>query len=184
MPSCFVVMGYRKKTDFRQNKSFDLDKTYQFIIKPAAKAAGYACERADEIQHAGVIDVPMYDRLLAADLVIADLPTANINAFFELGVRYALRPRSTIVIAEKNFDIGFDMGQVVVRKYEHLGDGIDYGEVIRMREELTNACGTIPQTGQIDSPVYTFITGLTAPIVDAKAAITATMLYCARIAMT
>ena len=41
MPSCFVIMGYGKKTDFKQNKSFDLDKTYRNIIKPAAEAAGY-----------------------------------------------------------------------------------------------------------------------------------------------
>lgn len=114
MPNCFVVMGYGKKTDFKQNKSFDLDKTYRNIIKPAAQAAGYTCERADEIQHAGIIDVPMYERLLMADLVIADLSTANINAFFELGVRYALRPKTTIVIAETNFEMGFDMGHVVI----------------------------------------------------------------------
>jgi hypothetical protein len=34
-------MGYGKKTDFKQNKSFDPDKTYRNIIKPAAQAAGY-----------------------------------------------------------------------------------------------------------------------------------------------
>ena len=163
MPSCFVIMGYGKKTDFKQNKSFDLDKTYRNIIKPAAQAAGFTCERADEVQHAGVIDVPMYERLLMADLVIADVSTANINAFFELGVRYALRPKTTIIIAEKNFEIGFDMGHVVIRRYEHLGPGIDYDEVERVKEELTKACREIPQTQQIDSPVYTFLTDLVAP---------------------
>src|SRR5215831_13722285 len=166
MPSCFVIMGYGKKTDFKQNKNFDLDKTYRNIIKPAAQMAGYTCERADEIQHAGVIDVPMYKRLLTADLVIADLSTANINAFFELGVRYALRPKTTIVIAEKNFEMGFDMGHVVIRKYEHLGPGIDYEEVERAKAELTTACREIPQTGQIDSPVYTFLSDLAAPSRD------------------
>jgi hypothetical protein len=79
----------------------------------------------------------MYERLLVADLVIADLSTANINAFFELGVRYALRPKTTIVIAEKNFEMGFDMGHVVMRKYEHLGAGIDHEEVERAQAELT-----------------------------------------------
>jgi len=80
MPSCFVIMGYGKKTDFKQNKNFDLDKTYRNIIKPAAQMAGYTCERADEIQHAGVIDVPMYERLLTADLVIADsLPPTSMH---------------------------------------------------------------------------------------------------------
>jgi len=29
MPTCFVVMGCGVKTDFRQNKSFDLNKTYR-----------------------------------------------------------------------------------------------------------------------------------------------------------
>jgi Tetratricopeptide Repeats-Sensor len=163
MPSCFVIMGYGKKTDFKQNKNFDLDKTYRNIIKPAAETAGYACERADEIQHAGVIDVPMYERLLTADLVIADLSTANVNAFFELGVRYALRPKTTIVMAEKNFEMGFDMGHVVIRKYDHLGPGIDYEEVERAKAELITACREIPQTGQIDSPVYTFLSDLAAP---------------------
>jgi hypothetical protein len=163
MPSCFVIMGYGKKTDFKQNKSFDLDKTYRNIIKPAAEAAGYTCERADEVQHAGVIDVPMYERLLMADLVIADVSTANVNAFFELGVRYALRPKTTIVMAEKNFEMGFDMGHVVIRKYEHLGPGIDYEEVERVKAELTKACREIPQTEQIDSPVYTFLTDLVVP---------------------
>ena len=163
MPSCFVIMGYGKKTDFKQNKSFDLDKTYRNIIKPAAQAAGFTCERADELQHAGVIDVPMYERLLMADLVIADVSTANINAFFELGVRYALRPKTTVVIAEKNFEIGFDMGHIVIRRYEHLGPGIDYDEVERVKDELTKACREIPQTQQIDSPVYTFLTDLVAP---------------------
>jgi hypothetical protein len=177
MPSCFVIMGYGNKTDFKQNKSFDLDKTYRNIIKPAVQAAGFSCERADDVQHARVIDVPMYERLLMSDLVIADVSTANINAFFELGARYALRPRTTIVMAERNFEMGFDMGHVVIRRYEHLGPGIDYDEVERVKAELTEACREIFQTQQIDSPVYTFLTDLVAPSralnVNAAAALTA-----------
>ena len=120
-------MGFGKKTDYAQNKTFDLDKSYQYIIKPAVEKAGFTCFRADEIQHAGNINAPMYERLFEADLVVADLSTANLNAFFELGVRYALKPRTTICIAEKGFKIPFDMGQVAIRSYEHLGEGIDYG---------------------------------------------------------
>ncbi|MCL4846887.1 MAG: DUF4071 domain-containing protein [Acidobacteria bacterium] len=163
MPNCFVVMGFGKKTDFAQEKTFDLDKSYKYIIKPAVEAAGYTCVRADEIQHAGNINVPMYEQLYGADLVIADLSTANLNAFFELGVRYALKPRTTIVIAEKGFKIPFDMGQVVVRSYEHLGDGIDFGEVERMRAELTTACREVAAANRTDSPVYTFLTNVDPP---------------------
>src|SRR5687767_15888444 len=83
--TCFVVMGFGKKTDFETGRTLDLDKTYKNIIKPAVVAAGMECMRADEIQHGGVIDVPMYERLLTADVVVADLSTSNKNDFYELG---------------------------------------------------------------------------------------------------
>ena len=40
-----------------------------------------------------------------------------------------------------------------------------------MKEQLRKGCCTIPPTGQTDSPVYTFISGLTAPVVSGEAAI-------------
>ena len=89
MPTCFVIMGFGRKTDLATGRVLDLDKSYKNMIKPAVVAAGYDCVRADEIQHSGVIDVPMYEMLFAADLVVADLSTANLNAIFELGVRRA-----------------------------------------------------------------------------------------------
>src|SRR5688572_29467113 len=96
--TCFVSMGFGKKTDFETGRMLDLDKTYRHIIKPAVIAAGFECTRADEIVHAGLIDRPLYDRLLSADVVIVDLSTSNKNAFYELGIRHALRPNTTIVI--------------------------------------------------------------------------------------
>ena len=91
--TCFVVMGFGKKTDFETGRTLDLDKSYRNIIKPAVEAAGLKCIRADEIVHSGLIDVPMYEQLLNADVVVADLSTSNKNAFYELGVT----PRSPSV---------------------------------------------------------------------------------------
>lgn len=170
MPTCFVVMGFGLKTDYAQQKTFDLDKSYRNLIKPAVEAAGFTCIRADEIQHAGNINIPMYEQLLNADLVIADLSTANLNAFFELGIRYALKPRTTIVIAESGFIIPFDMGQVVIRRYQHLGPGLDYDEVIVKKQELTQACTEVVAASRDDSPVYTFLTNLAPPMLRGVAA--------------
>src|SRR5262249_56899053 len=86
--TCFVVMGFHKKTDFETGRTLDLDKTYNNIIKPAVEAAGLTCVRADEIIHSGPIDVPMYEQLLGADVVVADLSTSNNNPSYELGVRH------------------------------------------------------------------------------------------------
>jgi hypothetical protein len=81
MSTCFVVMGFGIKTDYQTGRKLDLDKSYQNLIKPAVEAAGLKCIRADEIVHAGLIDVPMYEQLLNADIVIADVSTMNPNAF-------------------------------------------------------------------------------------------------------
>jgi hypothetical protein len=156
-------MGFGKKIDLATGRELDLDKTYQNIIKPAVIDAGYQCERADEIQHSGIIDVPMYDRLFGAELVVADLSTANLNAIFELGVRHAMKPRTTIIIAESKFKIPFDASHIVVRPYEHLGPDIGYSETIRMRGELTNLANALKNGQDRDSPVYVALSDLLPP---------------------
>jgi hypothetical protein len=164
--TCFVVMGFGKKTDFESGRTFDLDKSYRNLIKPAVEAAGYQCVRADEIVHSGLIDVPMYEQLLAADIVVADLSTANKNAFYELGIRHALRPYTTIVIAEDGLKPPFDVNHVVVRHYKHLGEDIGFDEVMRFRKVLTEAISVIaaqPVDKRVDSPVYRFVGGLSPP---------------------
>jgi tetratricopeptide (TPR) repeat protein len=162
--TCFVVMGFGKKTDYQSGRVLDLDKSYRYIIKPAAERAGLRCARADEIVQAGLIDVPMYEQLLSADVVIADISTSNANAFYELGVRHALRPYTTITIAEDKMVFPFDVSHLAIRKYQHLGDGIDYAEVQRMQDVLVSALRTIVDTPKSDSPVYTFFSDLSPPV--------------------
>jgi len=157
-------MGFGKKTDFASGRILDLDKSYRSIIKPAAEAAGLECHRADELSHPGPIDVPMYEKLLEADVVIADISTSNSNVFYELGVRHALRPFTTITIAEDRLILPFDINHIAVRKYHHLGEGIDFEEVVRMRGELTGAIEAILANPKNDSPIYTFFSDLRPPV--------------------
>ncbi len=154
---CFVVMGFGEKTDYATARTLDLDKTYRIIIKRAVEDAGLECVRADDVIHSGTIDKPMYELLLEADLVIADLSTSNPNAIYELGVRHALRPYTTIVLAEKGFKFPFDLHSLLIRPYEHLGKGIDAEEAERVRNELKTAIETLLATPKTDSPVHTFL---------------------------
>ncbi len=172
MSTCFVVMGFKTKTDLATGRILDLDASYQFLIKPAVESCGMKCIRADEIPHSGVIDLPMYQQLLEADLVIADISTANPNALYELGVRHALRPRATIVIAEDKFAAyPFDLNHIVIRSYTHLGTDIGFGEVKRFTTVLTTAikawqeASTSNASNSLDpdSPVYTFLKDLKPP---------------------
>ena len=168
--TCFVVMGFGKKTDFQQQKTYDLDKSYRVIIQKAVEEAGLECIRADDVVHAGIIDKPMYELLLGADVVVADLSTANANAIYELGVRHALRPHTTIVIAEKNFKFPFDIGHLLVRPYTHHGDIIDAEDAEAAREGLKKALRELTEKKETDSPVYTFLPTLRGPTAgEAKA---------------
>ena len=139
--TCFVVMGFGTKTDFETGRKLDLDKSYFNLIKPAVEASGLKCIRADEIVHSGLIDVPMYEQLLKADVVVADLSTSNRNAIYELGVRHALRPYTTVVIAEEQMMKSpfFDLNHIVIRKYEHMEKDIGVSEAKRFTTELTEA---------------------------------------------
>ena len=172
--TCFVVMGFGKKTDFETGRVLDLNQSYQNLIKPAVEAAGLKCIRADEIAHSGLIDVPMYDLLLKADVVVADLSTSNRNAVYELGVRHALRPCTTVIIAEEELMKSpfFDLNHIVIRKYKHLGEDIGVSEAKRFTGELTSAIREImakEEKLRWDSPVYKFIDRLTPPSIAEEA---------------
>jgi hypothetical protein len=157
--TCFVVMGFGEKTDFQSSppRLLDLNKTFESIIQPAVRESGLECIRADKIIHSTVIDKPMYEQLLGADLVIADLSTSNANAIYELGVRHALRPRTTIVMAENGFAFPFDLNHLSILRYEHMGKGIDFDEVMRMRTRLKELIATLVAGAVTDSPVFLFL---------------------------
>ncbi|MDQ6813776.1 MAG: TRAFs-binding domain-containing protein [Bacteroidota bacterium] len=168
--TCFVVMGFGKKTDFESGRTLDLDKSYKNMIKPAVEAAGLKCIRADEIVHSGIIDVPMYEQLLNADVVVADLSTANKNAFYELGIRHALRPYNTIVICEDQAKTPpFDVNHILIRQYHHLGEDIGFDDVMKFRSILTAAITEVYDKNprDNDSPVYTFLKDLNPPVLAA-----------------
>ncbi|OYW95770.1 MAG: hypothetical protein B7Z23_02055 [Pseudomonadales bacterium 32-61-5] len=160
---CFVVMGFGKKTDYESGRTIDLDATYQAIIEPAASAHDLRCIRADEIMHSGIIDTPMYEMLLQSDLVIADISTGNINAVYELGVRHALRPNSTIIMKERAGKLYFDLNHVNTFEYDHLGEDIGFREAQRATSELRALIAEVLASGRTDSPVYTYLPRLMQP---------------------
>lgn len=162
-PVCFVVMGFGRKTDYESGRTLDLDATFNEIISPAAEAKGYRCIRADKISHSGLIDLPMYEMLLRAELVIADISTGNVNAVYELGVRHALRPRSTIIMKESKGRLHFDLNHVNTFEYDHLGDDIGSREARRAQAELALVIEAATNSIQPDSPVYTFLPRLQQP---------------------
>lgn len=168
---CFVVQGFGKKTDFRTGRVLNLDDSYE-IIKDAVEAAGLECIRADKVMHSGSIDVEMWEEVLNADLVVADISTSNWNAAYELGVRHALRPGRTIVVAEDQFEFAFDINHISITTYTHGGPELGRHEATRLRTRLTELITAVmaDADGRPDSPVFLSLPGLEPPRRGADAA--------------
>ena len=156
-------MGFGKRTDPESGRTLDLDATYDAIIKPVVASLGFRCIRADEILHSGSIDSEMYELLLRADLVIADISTGNVNAVYELGVRHALRPNSTVIMKETAGKTHFDLSHVNTFSYKHLGEDIGVKEAERAKLELCALIPEVMRSEKPDSPVYTFLPKLQKP---------------------
>ncbi|WP_417247429.1 tetratricopeptide repeat-containing protein [Celeribacter sp.] len=160
---CFVIMGFGKKTEYPSGRTLDLNATYEEIIEPAVEESGLRCVRADKIVEAGTIDHSMYEMLYRADLVIADLSTDNVNATYELGVRHALKPFSTIVMKESEGQLHFDLNHIRIFRYEHLGVDIGAKEARRAISSLRELIDSCISQQNPDSPVYTYLPKLQHP---------------------
>ncbi len=104
-PLCFVLMPFRTKSE--AGVTVEFDEVYRRILEPAVTAAGLTCLRADEDQVAAVIHKSMFERILLCPFAVADLTMANANVFYELGIRHAVRPWSTILVCARGFRLPF-----------------------------------------------------------------------------
>ena len=87
----------------------DFNRVYAEYIRPALEAAGMVVFRADEEERPGDIRGDMFQELLLADLVVADLTLDNPNVWYELGVRHALRARGVVLVQGPRPNQPFDI---------------------------------------------------------------------------
>lgn len=111
----------RKQAD--ANLVIDFDAVYAQVIKPAIEDAGLEPLRADEEMTGGVIHKPMFERLILCRFAVADLTTANANVFYELGVRHAVRPQSTVLMFAEGGRLPFDVAPLRALPYKLSNDG-------------------------------------------------------------
>ena len=107
-PHAFVAMPFGIKPG-ADGKPIDFNRVYCEYIAPALDAAGLESFRADEEIRAGDIKTDMFQELLVADLVVADLTIDNPNVWYELGVRHALRARGVVIVSGGKTPTAFDL---------------------------------------------------------------------------
>src|SRR5690606_36684347 len=111
---CIVIIGLGHKTDYRRNIEIKMDDVYRDLILPLMNQnfPQYKVLRADDLLNPGVIDFDMYRLLFQADLVIADITTLNANAIYELGIRHAIKPSTTMILACEKEERPFDLNHI------------------------------------------------------------------------
>jgi hypothetical protein len=155
-PLCFVLMPFGRKPG-PGGGMIDFDAVYSQIIAPAIAAADLDPLRADEEQVGGIIHKPMFERLILCDYAVADLTSANPNVFYELGVRHAIKPASTVLLFAAGGTLPFDVGPLRALPYRLGADG-NPADAATARDALAKRLQSARDQA-IDSPIFQLVDG-------------------------
>ncbi len=160
---CFVLMPFGLKPAPGM-ASIDFNAVYRELIAPAIWDAELEPIRADEEQTGGIVHKPMFERLVLCDYAVADLTLANANVFYELGVRHAVRPYSTVLMFASGTQLPFDVQLDRAIPYS-LSPGGRPADGDAFRSELS-ARLVAARDASIDSPVYQLVDDFPSPDLD------------------
>jgi hypothetical protein len=104
---CFVITPIGSE---ESNERKHADTVLRHLIEPIIKEMNLSAVRADLIAKPGIITKQIIEYVAHSPICVADLSFNNPNAFYELGVRHALK-LSTIQIIRKGDPIPFDVSQ-------------------------------------------------------------------------
>ncbi len=156
-PLCFVLMPFGSKPT-ASGSLLNFDSVYQDVIAPAIRDAGLEPIRADEEVTGGIIHKPMFERLILCEYAVADLTTANANVFYELGLRHAVRPATTVLIFAQGLgQLPFDVVPLRGLPYTIGADGKP-AEAARARADLARRLRESREM-QTDSPIFQLVEG-------------------------
>jgi tetratricopeptide (TPR) repeat protein len=155
---CFVDMPFGQKPDLKSGVVVDFDQIYNEAIKPAIEACGLEALRGDEERTGGIIHGAMFARLLLAEFVVADLTLANPNVFYELGIRHAAKPFTTVPIFANVSALPFDVALVRAVGYELKKGKLTKAAAKKLKSQLSKRlCDAISGAATHDSPLFQLI---------------------------
>jgi tetratricopeptide (TPR) repeat protein len=161
-PYCFVLMPFGIKSD-PSGTTVNFDRVYAELIEPAIRATDLDPIRADNEMVGGIIHKPMFERLVLCEYAVADLTMANANVYYELGVRHAVRPWSTVLLHAGATRMPFDVAMLRALPYRLSDDGLpgaveaDRAELIKWLLEAREAKARAGSA--TDSPLFQLLEG-------------------------
>src|SRR5215475_11854422 len=111
---------------FGTKENIDFDEVERNLIDPALNHFDIKGRTTGEIRRQGNIRLDMFQRLLTADLVIADISIHNANVYYELGVRHSLRGKHTFMIRAEGAGLKTDEVPFDIKTDRYLSyDGLN-----------------------------------------------------------
>jgi hypothetical protein len=151
MMNVFIVRPFGTKN------GIDFDRVEKELIRPAMGQAGLTGGTTGEFIQQGNIRTDMFEQLLIADLVIADISIHNANVFYELGIRHAFRDKRTFLLKakgdkskeneSKESDVPFDLKTDRYLSY-------DSNDPAASVASFADALNATLDSQKADSPVY------------------------------
>jgi MAP3K TRAFs-binding domain len=162
-PLCFVLMPFGSKPDPGGGPNIDFNSIYRHAIKPGIADADMFPVRADEEKLGGIIHKAMFERLLICDFAVADLTTSNPNVMYELGIRHAARPSTTLTIYAESTPLPFDVNLLRTQPYRLEEDNeLSESSAAELRHAVTGHLRDLrtlaARQAFTDSPLFQLIT--------------------------
>ena len=149
----FVIMPYGVRTDLATGVTINFDQIYTELLIPAAAKAGLKIVRSDRDAAGGMIHATMFEKVILADIVIADISFPNPNVYYELGLRHSTRSFTTITIGLDGTVFPFDLKPLKHILYVFENNEIKNKEkiIVSLVERLLLAVNSKETT---DSPIF------------------------------
>src|SRR5262245_13586661 len=98
----------------------------------------------------------MFERLMICPYAVADITGANPNVFYELGIRHAKRPRSTVVIFSQGTVLPFDIAMLrgIPYRVDEAGEPIETEPSVQAIAKVLEEARQNPHD---DSPFFQLI---------------------------
>lgn len=113
--------------------SADFGDVYLLGIRDVAETLGHTAERADEVEHTGVILDLVHQKIRDCQVVVADTTSRNPNVCYEVGFAHGVE-KPTILICRVGTELPFDFQAM---------NHIIYTSIVDLRERLAARLRTL-----------------------------------------
>jgi len=154
-----VVESVRQSGADRWTVRLDFDAVHRLLLGPAMAELNIRGETAEAVVKAGNIREDMFNRLVTADVVVADLTLYNPNVYYELGVRQAFRDKYTFLVRSDLTHYPFDLQTDRYFDYDLVALADDPAAVVK---RLVAALRATLNSPEADSPIFKLLPQLEA----------------------